>query len=89
MRSDDAIGPRSVHRKALLKALAEELPTDSIRFCCKITAIETQVQEGSPFAVVHMEDGTVIKAKVRNIIKVILEINQKSSYFSFFLLCSF
>ena len=45
-------------------ALAEELATDSIRFSCKITAIDTQEHEGSSVAVVHMEDGTVIKAKV-------------------------
>ncbi|PON83518.1 FAD/NAD(P)-binding domain containing protein [Trema orientale] len=60
----DAIGPRSVHRKALLRALAEELPSDSIRFSCKITAIEAQEHEGSSIAVVHIEDGNVIKAKV-------------------------
>ena len=48
----------------MLKALAEELSPDSIRFSCKITAIETQEQEDSPIAVVHMEDGAVIKSKV-------------------------
>ncbi|PON83526.1 hypothetical protein TorRG33x02_206810, partial [Trema orientale] len=63
-KNNDATGARAVHRKALLNALAEELPTDSIRFSCKITAIETQEQEGSSVAVVHMDDGTVIKAKV-------------------------
>ncbi|KAF2284346.1 hypothetical protein GH714_021028 [Hevea brasiliensis] len=31
---------RSVHRKALLEALAEELPADSIRFSSKFTSIE-------------------------------------------------
>uniref|UniRef100_A0A803PCG8 FAD-binding domain-containing protein n=2 Tax=Cannabis sativa TaxID=3483 RepID=A0A803PCG8_CANSA len=56
--------PITLHRKALLKALAEELPTDSIRFNCKITAIETQEHEGSSIVVVHLEDETVIKAKV-------------------------
>ncbi|KAL5555762.1 hypothetical protein UlMin_037998 [Ulmus minor] len=61
----DGGGPRTVHRKALLKALAEELPTDSIRFSCKITAIDTQEHEGSSsIPVVHLEDGSVIKAKV-------------------------
>ncbi|XP_062007240.1 monooxygenase 2-like [Rosa rugosa] len=60
----DAIGPRSVHRKALLEALADELPVHSIRFSSKISAIETQQPEGSSIAIVHMENGTVIKAKV-------------------------
>ncbi|KAL5555771.1 hypothetical protein UlMin_038007 [Ulmus minor] len=56
--------PRSVHRKALLEALTEELPIDSIRFSCKIKAIDAQQHEGSSIAVVHLEDGTVIKSKV-------------------------
>ncbi|KAF3440517.1 hypothetical protein FNV43_RR18801 [Rhamnella rubrinervis] len=58
------VGPRAVHRKALLNALAEELPHNSIRFCSKLTAIETQTHEGSSISVIHMEDGTVINAKV-------------------------
>ncbi|EXB36913.1 Zeaxanthin epoxidase [Morus notabilis] len=57
-------GTRAVHRKALLKALEEELPNNSIRFSCKITGIETQSHEGSSIAVVDLEDGTSIKAKV-------------------------
>ncbi|KAG6793180.1 hypothetical protein POTOM_002373 [Populus tomentosa] len=58
-------GPRAVHRKALLEALAEELPTDSIRFSSKLAAIESQEQGGgASIAVVHLEDGTVIKSKV-------------------------
>ncbi|XP_004288321.1 PREDICTED: zeaxanthin epoxidase, chloroplastic-like [Fragaria vesca subsp. vesca] len=60
----DAVGPRSVHRKALLEALADELPVHSIRFSSKISAIDTQQHEGSSIAIVHMENGTVIKAKV-------------------------
>ncbi|KAF3440519.1 hypothetical protein FNV43_RR18803 [Rhamnella rubrinervis] len=55
---------RTVHRKALLKTLAEELPHNSIRFSSKLTAIETQTHEGSSIAVIHMQDGTIIKAKV-------------------------
>ncbi|MCL7035525.1 hypothetical protein MKW94_005928 [Papaver nudicaule] len=35
-------GPRSVHRKALLEALAEELPADTIRFSSKLISIETK-----------------------------------------------
>ncbi|XP_024184438.1 monooxygenase 2 isoform X2 [Rosa chinensis] len=61
---NDAVGPRTVHRKALLEALADELSVHSIRFSSKISAIETQQHEGSSIAIVHMENGTVIKAKV-------------------------
>ncbi|CAN1298660.1 Monooxygenase 3 [Linum perenne] len=53
-------GPSPVHRKMLLEALAEELPTDSIRFSSHITSIETQQLPG----VVHLKDGTTIKSKV-------------------------
>ncbi|KAJ6299002.1 hypothetical protein OIU76_020053 [Salix suchowensis] len=58
-------GIRTVHRKALLEALAEELPTDTIRFSSKLAAIESQEQGGgASIAVVHLEDGTAIKSKV-------------------------
>ncbi|KAJ6299003.1 hypothetical protein OIU76_020054 [Salix suchowensis] len=56
---------KTVHRKALLEALAEELPTDTIRFSSKLAAIESQEQGGgASIAVVHLEDGTAIKSKV-------------------------
>ncbi|XP_024183877.2 monooxygenase 2 [Rosa chinensis] len=58
------VGPRCLHRKALLEALADELPIHSVRFSSKITAIDTQQHEGSSLAIVHMENGTIIKAKV-------------------------
>lgn len=45
-------------------ALADELPHNSIRFSSKITAIETKTQEGSSISVIHLDDGTTIKAKV-------------------------
>ncbi|CAL9094056.1 unnamed protein product [Musa textilis] len=55
-------GIRSVHRKALLEALAEELEPGTIRFSSKITSID---QEGSsPLTALHLDDGSVIKAKV-------------------------
>ncbi|EEF32314.1 monoxygenase, putative [Ricinus communis] len=57
-------GPRTVHRKALLEALAEELPADSIRFSAKFTSIEMQEQGGVSIPVLHLEDGTTIKSKV-------------------------
>ncbi|KAF3440515.1 hypothetical protein FNV43_RR18799 [Rhamnella rubrinervis] len=56
--------PGVINRKALLKALAEELPHNSIRFSSKLTAIETKTHEGSSIAVIHMKDGTIIKTKV-------------------------
>ncbi|XP_038711894.1 monooxygenase 2-like isoform X2 [Tripterygium wilfordii] len=56
--------PRAVHRRALLEALAEELPVDTTRFSCKLTAIETQSNPNSPITTIHMEDGTTIKTKI-------------------------
>ncbi|KAL6227950.1 hypothetical protein ACLB2K_001904 [Fragaria x ananassa] len=53
-----------IYWKALLEALADELPVHSIRFSSKISAIDTQQYEGSSIAIVHIENGTVIKAKV-------------------------
>ncbi|XP_077228805.1 monooxygenase 2-like [Tasmannia lanceolata] len=60
----DKLGVRAVHRKALLEALAEELPSGTIRFSSKLASVKTQTLEGSPNAVLHMEDDTTIKAKV-------------------------
>ncbi|XP_044469381.1 monooxygenase 2-like [Mangifera indica] len=57
-------GPRTVHRKTLLEALAGELPIGVIRFSSHIDAIETQLQDGSPIPVIHLSDGTVIKSKI-------------------------
>ncbi|KAJ9703942.1 hypothetical protein PVL29_005288 [Vitis rotundifolia] len=55
-------GPITVHRKALLESLAEELPSNSIRFSSKPISIEAQGQEG-PYAI-RLEDGAVITTKV-------------------------
>lgn len=74
--SSDPVGPRSVHRKALLNALADQLPINSIRFSSKLTAIETQEHEGSSISIIHMADGTVIKAKVN--------INQHALFYKYF-----
>lgn len=62
--SVNAQGPITVHRKALLEALAEELPADSIRFSSKFTSIEQQKIGNVSIAVLHLEDGTPIKSKV-------------------------
>ncbi|KAJ4790255.1 FAD/NAD(P)-binding oxidoreductase family protein [Rhynchospora pubera] len=58
-------GVRSVHRKVLLEALAEELPPDAIRFSSKLISIKSEtLQDSSKVTVLHLEDGTVIQAKV-------------------------
>lgn len=58
---------RTVHRKALLQALAEELPPDTIRFSSKLISINSETLEDSSTATfLHLEDGTVIKAKVHH-----------------------
>jgi hypothetical protein len=63
---------RAVHRKALLEALAEELPPDTIRFSSKLASISSDTLEDSSKATfLHLEDGTIIKAKVCKLISVI------------------
>ncbi|OWM76401.1 monooxygenase 2-like [Punica granatum] len=57
-------GPRPLHRKALLQALADELPSDTIRFSSKLTSIESKVEDGNRISVLGLDDGTIIKAKV-------------------------
>ncbi|KAK9167157.1 hypothetical protein Scep_002348 [Stephania cephalantha] len=64
-RINNATGARSVHRKTLLETLANELPTDAIRFSIKIKSIETHTIEGSALVpVLHLDDGSTIIAKV-------------------------
>ncbi|KAL3564777.1 hypothetical protein D5086_032823 [Populus alba] len=60
----DGQGIRTIHRKALLEALAEELPVDSIQFSSKLAVIENEEQGGASIVVIHLEDGTTIKSKV-------------------------
>ncbi|XP_058087597.1 monooxygenase 2-like isoform X3 [Magnolia sinica] len=55
---------RSVHRRALLKALAEELPTATIRFSSKLMSIRTETLQDLPVYVVHMDGEQVVKTKV-------------------------
>lgn len=56
---------RPVDRKALLEALAEELPPGTIRFSSKLVSINTEMAEdSSEIAVLRLDDGTVIRAKV-------------------------
>ncbi|XXG64669.1 hypothetical protein AAC387_Pa05g2558 [Persea americana] len=60
----EGMGVRSVHRRALLEALAQELPLETILFSSKLVSITTKVHQDSSLAVLHMEDGTIINAKV-------------------------
>ena len=53
---------RSVRRKLLLEALANELPNGTIRYMSKVVAIE----ESGFFKILHLVDGTTIKTKVNN-----------------------
>ncbi|CAN6228084.1 unnamed protein product [Urochloa humidicola] len=56
---------RALDRKALLEALAEELPPGTIRFSSKLVSIDTERAAGdAPETVVLlMDDGAVIRAK--------------------------
>uniref|UniRef100_A0A7N2RDY8 Uncharacterized protein n=1 Tax=Quercus lobata TaxID=97700 RepID=A0A7N2RDY8_QUELO len=51
---------RCVNRKLLLEALANELPSGTIRFSSKVVSIE----ESGFYKLVHLADGTIIKTKV-------------------------
>ncbi|KHN37394.1 Monooxygenase 3 [Glycine soja] len=53
---------RCVKRKLLLEALANELPSDTIRYLSKVVAIE----ESGFYKIVHLADGTTIKTKVQS-----------------------
>ncbi|XP_075674598.1 monooxygenase 2-like [Castanea sativa] len=50
---------RCVNRKLLLEALANELPSGTIRFSSKVVSIE----ESGFYKLVHLADGTIIKTK--------------------------
>jgi len=60
---------RAVGRKALLEALAEELPPGTVRFSSKLVSIGTERAAGdsSETAVLRLDDGTVIRAKVHRV----------------------
>ncbi|XP_026391606.1 monooxygenase 2-like isoform X1 [Papaver somniferum] len=59
------LGP--VHRRALLEALLEELPIDTIRFSWKLRSIEktkTCYEADSTAVILHLVDGTTIHTEV-------------------------
>ncbi|CAL2263507.1 unnamed protein product [Prunus armeniaca] len=49
-----------VKRNLLLEALANELPSGTIRFSSKVVSVD----ESGYFKLVHLADGTILKAKV-------------------------
>ncbi|KAJ1436321.1 hypothetical protein SESBI_04353 [Sesbania bispinosa] len=51
---------RCVRRQLMLEALANELPSGTIRYLSKVVAIE----ESDIFKILHLADGTTIKTKV-------------------------
>jgi 2-polyprenyl-6-methoxyphenol hydroxylase-like FAD-dependent oxidoreductase len=53
-------GLRTIHRSKLLEALANELPAGTIRFSSKLVSVQSQ----GDVAIINLEDGTLIKAKV-------------------------
>uniref|UniRef100_K3Y7M7 FAD-binding domain-containing protein n=1 Tax=Setaria italica TaxID=4555 RepID=K3Y7M7_SETIT len=57
---------RALDRKALLEALAEELPPGTVRFSSKLVSIDTERAAGdaSETVVLRLDDGAVIRAKV-------------------------
>ncbi|KAJ4949964.1 hypothetical protein NE237_026796 [Protea cynaroides] len=60
-------GPITVHRRALLETLAGELTPGTIRFSSKLTSIQTvpiDDEVSSSTAILTLNDGTIIKAKV-------------------------
>ncbi|XP_062186073.1 monooxygenase 2-like [Phragmites australis] len=57
---------RPVDRKALLGALAEDLPPGTIRFSSKLVSIDTEpaIGDSSETVVLRLNEGTVIRTKV-------------------------
>jgi hypothetical protein len=53
---------RSVKRDSLVEILAKELPQDAIRYSSKVVFIE----EDGDLKLLHLADGSKVKAKVRN-----------------------
>ncbi|KAK1300867.1 hypothetical protein QJS10_CPB13g01357 [Acorus calamus] len=60
----DELGIRAVHRKVLLQALAEELPSDAVRFSSRLESIKEQIIDRSSVYTLQFEDGSTIRAKV-------------------------
>ncbi|KAL4186811.1 hypothetical protein AMTRI_Chr09g35930 [Amborella trichopoda] len=54
---------RCVRRDLLMEALVREMPNGSIKFGAKVVNIEEKHNE-SPLYLIHLADGTIIKAKV-------------------------
>lgn len=55
---------RIVERKALLEALAGQLPEGTIRFNSRVTSIKKPQTSSSPFTDLELQDGSTYSAKV-------------------------
>ncbi|RDX72839.1 Monooxygenase 3, partial [Mucuna pruriens] len=60
MRRSGDTEVRCVRRQLMLEALANQLPSGTIRYLSKVAAIE----ESGFSKIVHLSDGTTIKTKI-------------------------
>ncbi|CAL5067705.1 unnamed protein product [Urochloa decumbens] len=62
---DEDVRVRALDRKALLEALAEELPPGTVRFSSKLVSIDTDraAADAPETVVMRLDDGAVIRAK--------------------------
>ncbi|ESR41110.1 FAD binding 3 domain-containing protein [Citrus sinensis] len=63
-KSENGSGVRYIHRKKLLETLADELPDDTIHFSSKIAAINSETHDALSPVIIHLADGTIVKARV-------------------------
>ncbi|KAE8786763.1 3-hydroxybenzoate 6-hydroxylase 1 [Hordeum vulgare] len=67
LRVNGKLGPhevRCVQRNVLLQALEDELPPDTIRYSSKIVSIDDQDGDGDGAKILHLADGSTLRAKV-------------------------
>uniref|UniRef100_A0ACD5WUB6 Uncharacterized protein n=1 Tax=Avena sativa TaxID=4498 RepID=A0ACD5WUB6_AVESA len=67
LRVEGKLGPhevRCVHRNVLLQALEEELPAGTIRYSSKIVSIDQDELHGGNAKILHLADGTTLRAKL-------------------------
>uniref|UniRef100_A0ACD5TUQ1 Uncharacterized protein n=2 Tax=Avena sativa TaxID=4498 RepID=A0ACD5TUQ1_AVESA len=67
LRVKGKLGPhevRCVHRNVLLQALEEELPAGTIRYSSKIVSIDHDELHDGNAKILHLADGTTLRAKV-------------------------
>ncbi|KAM3230541.1 hypothetical protein ACQJBY_060983 [Aegilops geniculata] len=67
LRVNGKLGPhevRCVQRNVLLQALEEELPPGTVRYSSKIVSIDDQDGGGDGAKILHLADGSTLRAKV-------------------------